>query len=51
MLDAATRQASVRRVRKAADEQFVKVEGAYRILCDPVTRLVGRWLSGGLPIF
>ncbi|CAN0177099.1 unnamed protein product [Scytosiphon promiscuus] len=40
VLDAATRQSSVRRVRRAADEQFVRVERAYRVLCDPVRRLV-----------
>ena len=40
MLDLASRQASVRRLRKVADEQFVRVERAYRVLCDPVKRLV-----------
>ncbi|CAN0115039.1 unnamed protein product [Pylaiella littoralis] len=40
VLDLASRQASVRRVRKVADEQFVRVERAYRVLCDPNKRLV-----------
>ncbi|CAN0014276.1 unnamed protein product, partial [Hapterophycus canaliculatus] len=40
VLDLASRQSSVRRVRKAADEQFVRVERAYRVLCDPARRLV-----------
>eukprot|EP00903_Cladosiphon_okamuranus_P016023 g14795.t1 len=40
VLDLASRQASLQRVRKVADEQFVRVELAYRVLCDPVKRLV-----------
>eukprot|EP00752_Nemacystus_decipiens_P008472 g7570.t1 len=40
VLDLASRQASLRRLRKVADEQFVRVELAYRVLCDPVRRLV-----------
>ncbi|CAM9528872.1 unnamed protein product, partial [Ectocarpus sp. 8 AP-2014] len=40
VLDLASRQGSMRRVRRAADEQFVRVQRAYRVLCDPTKRLV-----------
>lgn len=40
LLDWASRTASLRRVRHRADEQFVRVERAYRVLSDPVKRLV-----------
>lgn len=43
VLDLASRQASARRLRKVADEQFVRVERAYRVLCDPVKRLVSQY--------
>lgn len=40
VLDSASRDASLHRVRQRADQQFVRVERAYRVLSDPVKRQV-----------
>lgn len=45
VLDLPSRLASLRRVRQRADEQFVRIERAYRVLSDPIKRQVGA-LSG-----
>lgn len=48
MLDLPSRLASLRRVRQRADEQFVRIERAYRVLSDPIKRQVGALLGLGL---
>lgn len=40
-MDTGSRMASLRRVRQRADKQFVRVDRAYRVLADPVKKLVG----------
>ncbi|CAM9254074.1 unnamed protein product [Ascophyllum nodosum] len=40
VLESGSVEASLRRVRQRADQQFVRVERAYRVLSDPVKRLI-----------